>query len=288
MDIKQSLNIIRNFCSDKENKLLDLPDNVKELLKQKSTEALNNGKNPKRKVAIKVLETLTSIKSCIFNYKIVKFYKSPDYSDELYLIVKNNDIKHIMSIGSKDKDSLEFIILLYNKLLNLYKSKELLNIFNIQDYCIISNKELFQYNKLNDEEHFNKYVSNKYGVSHKNLTSLNYLITIFKKEKEIEITNKNFTNEHLFELFFIILVLSYNNAEIDISLENMKFVEYNKPLTYKICDYIFTIPNKKYNIIFTNIMSIPTFIPKNYDNIEEIITNGILEVLSEFLEEIYI
>lgn len=196
------LSIIRNFCNNNINDLDKLSSEAKKILIRQSLKVLNDQNNFNIKKAVEILNILTNNNFCIFKYRLDKI--NNELISTIDLTVENNYISYNMKIYDKYKQYYD----LYSHLFHLYKIKELPNLNEHKDFCKIDYDQLILYGKRYYHSRFTKWINL--------LISTEQFIVIVSNINNnlIRITADNFTDEHLFQLFYYYFVCIYNNFSL--------------------------------------------------------------------------
>jgi hypothetical protein len=179
--------------------------------------------------------------NCLSNYKIVQIY---DYYIRVIVQDIKTDKKYIGLIKEYNGKEPE---LLSNDF-KFYKAMKETNLFidNIKDVCIIDRKE-FE----------NVYIGKKFLDEYKTMKSFseNKFLIIIYSEREVIKTYKRLNKNDIFQLYYNLLILKYNYNIDNIKLKSaytkgIQFLKYNQPMSYLICDCLYTIENVPYKLLF--------------------------------------
>jgi len=281
-----NLRIIRNFCNNNINELNYLSPNAKKILNEKSLQVIKDQKNKKssqkylnfRKKAIEILNTFNEKKYCLFQYKLIKIEKEQIYYKKI-LLVEKDGIKYNVVIEQIYAEKIG----LYEKLLDLYKRKELPDLNLYKNFCEIESEKLYLYGQLNNEvsEKLLKWMD--INESLKNERHYNVIITEISK-KLIDINSSNFTDENLFLLFYYYFICFCNGFLCNkIDYGKPYLIKYGKKIIYSICGHKFQ-SNIMKNIIFIQNNVINRF-EFEYVNIRGIKTSSVFIYFDGFLED---
>ena len=180
---------------------------------------------------------------CLSNYKIIQIRS---YGNILVQNIKTNKkyIGLIKEFNSKFKADVENLEVQFK----FYKAMKETNLStnNIEDVCIIDRKEF-------DQKYITKELSSEYKTM-KSFSENKFLIIIYS-EREVIKTYKKLNTNDIFQLYYNLLILKYNYNIDNVKLKSaytkgIQFLKYNQPMSYLICDCLYTIENVPYKLLF--------------------------------------